>query len=537
MDRGIKTVISFFIFLFSWGCMLEESSPEISSSGEQPRNGLALFFEQKLNARLLTRSGELEILSNSHTPLMEYVCYGYSAVYGGHYFIVPLRQGSTGQIDAALVYPLTDGDDLTLSGDLDTPLLLDESALNAVPDSCRFLLSNKFLSWKKEGLSVSRSLYAYAESLDGKVISTIYLKPSFEVSSNSPNSTMRTTGDYPYEAEIYIHYEMQPYVYGNLGGITISVPSMEARRNVFVSTFEHLEFVDGVGACELTAIGSDYLHLEMEVAGDVAVTEAVQLLMLVSSSQFQSEYHVEISAYSYDYALFWWDDLISEGSGGSNIGGGNSSGGSTGGGSSPSNPGGESGSKSPIELMDATKFVAYEVSDDCFEGCTLIMQNYGVPPGSRLHVYRLLAEDEITRELFYWGNDPADNYTKAIACIDRHLDAIPPRPIIVGLNESPEMGVNEGTTDHFVVITGRGYDESKEMYYYTYMETGVSNVNQGCDTENNRLYYDAENLTFRGVAQYREDDSENKYQYDVIQVRPNDGKNLNETESYELINE
>jgi hypothetical protein len=148
-----------------------------------------------------------------------------------------------------------------------------------------------------------------------------------------------------------------------------------------------------------------------------------------------------------------------------------------------------------------------------------------------------LAEDEITRELFYWGNDPADNYTKAIACIDRHLDAIPPRPIIVGLNESPEMGVNEGTTDHFVVITGRGYDESKEMYYYTYMETGVSNVNQGCDTENNRLYYDAENLTFRGVAQYREDDSENKYQYDVIQVRPNDGKNLNETESYELINE
>ena len=51
------------------------------------------------------------------------------------------------------------------------------------------------------------------------------------------------------------------------------------------------------------------------------------------------------------------------------------------------------------------------------------------------------------------------------------------------------------------------------------------------------MYYDAENLTFRGVAQYREDDSENKYQYDVIQVRPNDGKNLNETESYELINE
>ena len=142
MNRGIKTVISFFIFLFSWGCTLEENPPEISSSSEQPRNGLALFFEQKLNARLLTRSGELEMFSESRTPLTEYVRYGYSAVYGGHYFIVPLRQGSTGQIDAGLVYPLTAGDDLTLSGDLDTPVLLDESALNAVPDSCRFLLSS-----------------------------------------------------------------------------------------------------------------------------------------------------------------------------------------------------------------------------------------------------------------------------------------------------------------------------------------------------------------------------------------------------------
>ena len=76
MNRGIKTVISFFIFLFSWGCMLEESPPEISSSGEQPRNGLALFFEQKLEARLRTRSGELEMVSVPRTPLTEHVRYG-----------------------------------------------------------------------------------------------------------------------------------------------------------------------------------------------------------------------------------------------------------------------------------------------------------------------------------------------------------------------------------------------------------------------------------------------------------------------------
>ena len=322
----MKKLIYLSILFFFWGCMFEETPQEISSSSEQPRNGLALLFEQKLNARLLTRSGELEMLSDSRTPLTEHVLYGYNAMYGGHYFIVPLREENTGQIDAGLVYPLTDGDDLTLSGDLDTPLLLDEAALNAVPDSCRFLLSNKFLSWKKEGLSVARGLYAYAESLNGKVISTIYIQPSFELSSNSPNFSMRTTGDYPYEAEIYIYYEMVPYGYGDWSGITISVPSMEARRNVFVSTFEHLEFVEGVGACELTALGADYLHLKMEVAGDGVVAEAVQLLMLVSSSQFQSGYNVEISSYYYDYYIFWWDDPISGGSGGANIGGGHGGG-------------------------------------------------------------------------------------------------------------------------------------------------------------------------------------------------------------------
>ena len=131
------------------------------------------------------------------------------------------------------------------------------------------------------------------------------------------------------------------------------------------------------------------------------------------------------------------------------------------------------------------------------------MQNYGVPPGSRSHVYLLLAEEQTTGELYHHGDNPADEYAKAIACIDRHLDATPSRPIVVGLNEEPFARINDGATDHFVVITGRGYDTSQGMYYYTYMETGVSEVDKGCDVENNRLYYDAENLTFSGVAKYR----------------------------------
>jgi hypothetical protein len=92
----MKKLIYLSILFFFWGCMFEETPQEISSSSEQPRNGLALLFEQKLNARLLTRSGELEMLSDSRTPLTEHVRYGYSTAFSGHYFIVPLHQESTG---------------------------------------------------------------------------------------------------------------------------------------------------------------------------------------------------------------------------------------------------------------------------------------------------------------------------------------------------------------------------------------------------------------------------------------------------------
>ena len=65
------------------------------------------------------------------------------------------------------------------------------------------------------------------------------------------------------------------------------------------------------------------------------------------------------------------------------------------------------------------------------------------------------------------------------------------------------------------------------------METGTSEPREGCDTEKNRLYYDPENLTIRGTAEYRIE----RHQYDVTQVRPNDNQNLEETETYELVNQ
>lgn len=50
------------------------------------------------------------------------------------------------------------------------------------------------------------------------------------------------------------------------------------------------------------------------------------------------------------------------------------------------------------------------------------------------------------------------DFTGRVFCstleIDRHLDA--DRPIIVGVNHTPNRNINEGATDHWIVIARRG---------------------------------------------------------------------------------
>lgn len=172
--------------------------------------------------------------------------------------------------------------------------------------------------------------------------------------------------------------------------------------------------------------------------------------------------------------------------------------------------------------MDEDNFVGYDVSKDCMKGCKGIMSNYGVSPGSSANVYQLLFERNGVLE-YYDTENYKTVYDNAIACVNRHLDA--DRPIIVGVNHTPNRTANEGTTDHWIVIAGRGYDTTKKQYYYTYMETGRSSASAGCNTTENRLYYDSENYTFRdSEAGWKKDKI-----FDVSQVRPNDGKQLQET--------
>jgi hypothetical protein len=129
--------------------------------------------------------------------------------------------------------------------------------------------------------------------------------------------------------------------------------------------------------------------------------------------------------------------------------------------------------------------------------------------GSSDTKYQLYMENS-SGELYLVGN-AIDVYNS----LNFHLDAN--RPVIVGVNHSPQKGINEGATDHWVVVNGRGYDSSVGQYYYTYIETGTS-VGAKATSDGNRLYYDSTNGSFiddnAGAGR-------NPLVYTLTQIRPN----------------
>jgi hypothetical protein len=171
-----------------------------------------------------------------------------------------------------------------------------------------------------------------------------------------------------------------------------------------------------------------------------------------------------------------------------------------------------------IDLGDKSKVVTYKTNGvtNCLDLCKMILNNYGLNNyGSSNNIYRLM--HEVDGGLEYYGKNPRKNYREAIECINRHL--INGRPIIVGVNHTIGKGINEGTTDHFVVIYGKGYDSNFDCNYYTYYEVGKSNISASYDDENNRLLYiDDEQPSFYDFKSSRGDGK----RFDVTQVRPNE---------------
>jgi len=128
--------------------------------------------------------------------------------------------------------------------------------------------------------------------------------------------------------------------------------------------------------------------------------------------------------------------------------------------------------------------------------------------GSSANVIQLYLEDE-NGSLYLVGN-----VNEVFTVINNHIANN--RPIIAGVNHTPKVDINEGATDHWIVITGRGYDTSKGQSYYTFVETGRSTeMATDAIADSNRLYYNPSDGKFSGP---RWDGTK---KYTLTQIRPN----------------
>ena len=168
-------------------------------------------------------------------------------------------------------------------------------------------------------------------------------------------------------------------------------------------------------------------------------------------------------------------------------------------------------SSDPKELMNSGNFVGYLTSGDCMQGCIRILANYGIRTYSTSTI--IMATEGKNGQL----NIYRESYIDGVNAINRHINA--GRPVIVGISRGWGIGVGNSNpaTDHFVVITGRGIDYNTGYYYYTYMETGTSNVDQGCDINDNRLYLNPDIPVLEDASGMNGD------KYRVTEVRANDG--------------
>ena len=86
--------------------------------------------------------------------------------------------------------------------------------------------------------------------------------------------------------------------------------------------------------------------------------------------------------------------------------------------------------------------------------------------------------------------------------------------MIVGVDHTPGTTYNTVlTTDHFVVVYARGYDEVKRQYYYNYIETGRSQESASKAYEDKwRLYYNPSDKSFKGKSYNA------KRNYQIVQI-------------------
>ena len=204
--------------------------------------------------------------------------------------------------------------------------------------------------------------------------------------------------------------------------------------------------------------------------------------------------------------------------GGSGSSGGSSSGSSGGGGSSNSGSSGngsgngdsslpELGSTSTIKpnvvyFFPASEYIGREYNTNCLSMSEVIRKRmvpfYASCKETRYYIRRADKEGNLLPK----NRDMNDReYSEFFDLISQSLEE--GKPLKVGLrykeNKKNTDNPSDYLTDHWVLITGRKYDEMKGQYYFIYIETARNKSNAKYAVGDNRLYYDEKKDIISGL--------------------------------------
>jgi hypothetical protein len=174
----------------------------------------------------------------------------------------------------------------------------------------------------------------------------------------------------------------------------------------------------------------------------------------------------------------------------------------------------------------------------CNRAARKIMENAKAIPGDRIIVAQTNrpCADSKNVTISYSSNGISVNATafeEAVKVIDISLTEHK-LPIMVGVQhpyknqygswyyKCGSTANNPRATNHFVVITGKNYDETKKMWFYSFYEVAVDNAAKGT-SEDNKLWINAERHLIMGNTSI----SDKENYYTVTDVIKNQGKTYN----------
>ncbi|TWP29260.1 LysM peptidoglycan-binding domain-containing protein [Apibacter muscae] len=143
----------------------------------------------------------------------------------------------------------------------------------------------------------------------------------------------------------------------------------------------------------------------------------------------------------------------------------------------------------------------------CWRACKVILSNYGVTGGDNINPIQMVSQNG-TSDLILKKVKEGKSY------LDKELKSN--RVVLVGVDDGRTAVYNsDKTTEHFIVIIGKGCDNGK--IFYRYFDVGTAHKDKGTNS-NNKLY-----LQSNGIIQGKSPGGTKTYT--IAQVRKNTIKN------------